>query len=128
MNRTEIIMVWLLSHGLLFPISSMGYFIRTIPNWIVLVGMRNNWMGLPWEIDLLTHCTMHRCSITEQHLAPFQSGKSPVYISYSFVYAYTEKYNKTCTTSTLWNIHLHVSKSQKQTRGPTHTALTADPG
>ena len=57
-------------HGLLFPISSKGYFICIIPQtgWHIpqpllhqswtLAGTRNSSMGPPWRIIPMTHCVM----------------------------------------------------------------------
>ena len=57
-------------HGLLFPISSKGSFICTIPEtgqhipriWYTsrgaLAGTRNSWLGPPWRIDPTTHRVM----------------------------------------------------------------------
>ena len=63
----------LLPHGLLFPINSKGSFnasshrqdnlCYTICG--ALPAMRNSSMGPPWGIDPMTHCTMSRCSTTE---------------------------------------------------------------
>ena len=72
----------LLPHWLLFLISSKGSFICTIPQTELsynnicytscgeLAGMRNSSEIPPWGIDMLTHCTMNRCSSTELHLTP----------------------------------------------------------